>query len=92
MRYNDMVEGRLDGFPFWLQTSSSDTTICNAPIYWAWSIRNPRFWALSIIPVYSFRKKRELKMASVLTRLLCSLGPWHSQAWLNDWGREILLM
>ena len=36
---NDMVgaikEGRLDNLPFRLQASSSETTTCNPPIFWA---------------------------------------------------------
>ena len=44
--------------------------------------------SMTVIPVYTLRKIREIKTVSVLTRLLCSLVPWRSLNWLNGWGRE----
>ena len=44
--------------------------------------------SVTVIPVYTLKKKKEIKPVSVLTRLLCSLVSWCSLNWLNGWGRE----
>ena len=47
------------------------------------------FLSLSpVIPVYTLRKKREIKTMSILTRLPCSAAPLRSLNWLNGRGRE----
>ena len=42
----------------------------------------------TFIPVYTLRKKTEIKTVSVLTRLPCSLVPWWRLNWLNGCCRE----
>ena len=46
----------LDGFPFWLQASSSETTTNKESVI-----------VSHVIPVYTLRKKRETKTVSVKT-------------------------
>ena len=40
-----------------------------------------------VIPVLASKKQEEIKAAPVLTRLLHSLGHWHSLNWVNGWRR-----
>ena len=42
-----MGEDGLDRLSFLLQESSSETTTCNTPIFWAWGIRNQ--WLLALL-------------------------------------------
>ena len=54
------------------------------------SLRNKKSVIVNpVIPVYTLRKKREIKAMSVLSRLPFSLASWRSLSWLNDWNREI---
>ena len=42
----------------------------------------------AVIPVYTLRKKTEIKVVSVLAKLPCSLVPRRSLNWLNGRSRE----
>ena len=41
-----------------------------------------------VISVHTLRKKREIKIVLVLSRLPSSLVPWRSLHWINGWSRE----
>ena len=79
-----MREGRLDGLPFQLQTSSSETTTCNTIILWAWVIRNQWLWALLSLSIHWEKRER----SKILTRLHSCFVLWRSLNWLNGWGKE----
>ena len=77
---------KLDGLPFQLQISSSETTTCNTPFFGVWVIRNQWLWAL--LSMFILWRKREWLKLSFLTRLHSSLVPWRSLNRLNDWGTK----
>ena len=79
--------GGLNNLSFRLDASSSETTTCNTPIFWAWAIRN--LIMSPVITVHTLRKKWEIKTVPILTRFSSSLIPWRSWSrWLNRWCRE----
>ena len=67
-----MRAGGLDKLPFRLQASTSETTTCNALI----NLRdNESVTVCPFITVHTLRKKGEIQIVSVLTRLPSSLVP-----------------
>ena len=55
---------------------------CNAAVFWVSAINNQ--W----LSAHTLRKKEEIKIVSVLTRLPSSLVPWHNLNWRNGQGGE----
>ena len=56
-----------------------------------WPIPNQWLWALlslsiTVIPAHPWGKQSEIKIVSVHTILICSLGSWHSLNWLFGRG------
>ena len=78
--------GGMDSLSFWLQGSSSGTTICNTSIF---RVRDKESVNVSAVTTaYALGRQGEITTVPALTNLLSTLGAWHSLNWLNGWGRE----
>ena len=77
-----MRECGLDGLLLLMQPSSSRTTICNIPIFWAWAIRSQLLWALLSLFIL-WGRRWDTKTMSVLPRLPGPLTQPELAHWLK---------
>ena len=82
-----MGMGGVDSLLFLSQTSS-EVTVCNMPILWAWAIKYQWLSVTAVIPVHKSGKQGEIKTASLQTKFICLFVPWSLiQTEMAQWSR-----